>query len=455
MAFLLPFIPFILEGAAELGVIATEATGLEVAGSVVKGAVTAAAGSAAGAAVDYGARKIIGSENVDKIEKGIDNIKSEVADVASHSYYLSGYTGVSVRGGTKDPRAKKITDVVSPPPTNTEPQKIEPLSEDQAILISDTVTKYGPAIGNVLSGNRISDVIKTASRYSDLMTDVLTNEQVRTNLEEIKPKPPNATKISYDLGTLLGGLQNEVMKNPQTNDERLFKVLEEEYPALSYLLKPVYNSTTGATKPSNDKYNSIASVYNGKNLNFSKFRTYNDSKGNTIFEITDEVGAIKRWSTAYNTYKVIPTIWGNWTGINSRNDLPPVSLLDLFATLHDIDYHDMGSFHEEADYKLISRISQNMDAFSLIERPYAKVALQYFTNAGHLVRYFVDTEGEAQSHNIQIEPDKLPELIANKDIDKNEVLRGFYDAQSTTSSIQTIQSVVLQNKIGSLMIELL
>lgn len=133
----------------------------------------------------------------------------------------------------------------------------------------------------------------------------------------------------------------------------------------------------------------IYQTYNG--FNISKDQVKREKVGRLKwFTIDDEKGVPQCWSTAYNNYHVIPTIHGNWTGPNSKNKKKPVDLLDTFAMMHDIDYQNSKRFNRIADYKLISRIHQNLHRMEGMELTMAWITLKYFTTVGGKVRQYMN-----------------------------------------------------------------
>jgi hypothetical protein len=468
MAFLAGLIPFVLETAASVGTVATELTGSVAAGNIARGAVVGAVGTG----IEKIATSVLGANNVNYIENkvstAVNNVDNAFNQVIGTQAFMPNQ-GISIHQpsnyqnstnpflqNAQDPRARTIN--MTPIPS----------------------MRY-QNIGNIqnLNGNVLGDMINTPITDSGInwkpQNQPSQNQQTQQVDQQQSVSQSTPTKsnqeISYDLGTLAGVMTNKTLANPNSSNQSLADAISREFPALQYLINPIFNSTSGTTQPTDAEYNQIASVYNGKSLRTEDVVETVDAKGFKIFSIKDEKGEIQSWTTQWNTYKTVPTIYGIWTGINSRNDFKPISLLDTFAMLHDISYRKMGSFHKKSDYALLARISQNMDRMILYERPYAKIALQYFTNAGHILRYFTDNEGElgdgkgtgntgnttnnANTTN-SVETNKLdiPQVISPTDIVPDAVMQGFIDNQSTTSSMQTLKSMVLLQKIDSLMIEI-
>lgn len=146
-------------------------------------------------------------------------------------------------------------------------------------------------------------------------------------------------------------------------------------------------------------YQEISSIYNGTNNGFSTqiAKTTYDGQ-NTIWSEVDEVGQQYSWYfPLMNNYSPKPAAFGVYVGISSPNNNYPLrglingkvveSFLDKCAFFHDIDYSLYGMFDKKSDYKLISRISQNMDKMVFPgEQLAAQIAIKYFTSLGNVVR---------------------------------------------------------------------
>lgn len=195
------------------------------------------------------------------------------------------------------------------------------------------------------------------------------------------------------------GLTNKLGKQLEQNSVigDIFAKLSQSNPIYYYLSNALLESFSDIVIPQNDPYyQEIATVYNGKGL-YDKFVKTSFDGTNSIFSAVDEIGQPIFWNTSYNTYIVVPPIWGIWTGINSPNSSPPVtgfvdgkirqSWLDFCAFAHDISYHDWGSFNKKGDYILISRISQNLDWLVFPgERQIGIIAVDYFSSLGAVAR---------------------------------------------------------------------
>ena len=153
--------------------------------------------------------------------------------------------------------------------------------------------------------------------------------------------------------------------------------------------------------PQNDpEYDAIAKVYNGKDNGFYEQLAKTTYDGtNTIWSEIDETGQEYSWYyPLFNqSYTPKPAFFGRYMGMSSPNDGPPIrgilngkvveSLADKSSFFHDIGYMIKGMFDKEEDYKLISRLSQNMDKMIFPgEKASAQVGIAYFANLGSIMR---------------------------------------------------------------------
>jgi len=327
MAFFLAASAEFLEAAGAIGAGVAEATGSELAGSAVQGAVVGKAGEAANSAfgsfVEGAASSIFGKENITAFEK-----KTEKAKQLASSFY--DYT---VGGTYYDNRPDPLKTFVE----SQQPKKPKS-AECEHEVAKKEVKDTGKDLGTFIS--------KTA------------------------------TELAF------GG---ETGKNPITSV--LTKVAGNN-PLLSYLVPSVIDFQSKLTMPTNERYLEIAKVYNGKNLTHENVLETVNPDGTRDYSAKDETGQVFTWFGKWNTHKVVPTIWGTWVGINSPNNSKPVSLIDLFAFFHDTDYKLYGFANETADYKFLSRIYNNLDRFGQQEKEIALIAARYFSTVGMAARAY-------------------------------------------------------------------
>lgn len=213
-------------------------------------------------------------------------------------------------------------------------------------------------------------------------------------------------KSSKDLATFTNEFANELSVNtnynvmngqmPNTNDiERAFKQVFFNNPHMQFLILPILRRTVNLSPPNTQEFLDVEKVYNGRNIDPLKcFETQE------AYNCPDELGQIISWRKTWSPKNPVPTIFGTYTGIHSKNNSLPQpidaneeglvirrSLLDTFAMFHDTDYHVDGSFNKLADFKLISRCKNNQERFTFPgEYDAAVIAVNYFSTVGSLVR---------------------------------------------------------------------
>lgn len=146
------------------------------------------------------------------------------------------------------------------------------------------------------------------------------------------------------------------------------------------------------------KFDEIHATYNGKLQRFP-YR-----EGGKITYV-DETGVKASYTGAINLNS-ITTLYGYWVGPQSYNDsyplwqgrvpeegkVPRVSgsgLLDSFCMAHDNDYDRDGYFDPVADYKLISRVQQNLHLMTAQEAVVAATVVAWFSTAGMVLSSLV------------------------------------------------------------------
>jgi hypothetical protein len=165
-------------------------------------------------------------------------------------------------------------------------------------------------------------------------------------------------------------------------------------PLLSYLAPALENFQAKMVLPSGEEYQKNSQIYNGRNLAFQNVLETINPDGTKDYSAKDELGITYTWFGKWNNHQVVSPIWGTWTGINSPNNAKPISLLDLFAMFHDIDYKLYGSFNQTADYKLISRVYNNLDRFGTQEKQIALTTIKYFSTIGSAARMYTGIKGD-------------------------------------------------------------
>lgn len=183
----------------------------------------------------------------------------------------------------------------------------------------------------------------------------------------------------------------------------LFAKLSQANPVYYFISKELVKDGKIEAPLNDPEYQAVASVYNGKGL-YDQFTKQQVVGNNTEFSIIDEIGKVNLWKYAeYNTYTVVPPLWGTWVGINSPNSKTPLrgfvngqireSFLDKICMMHDISYHDRNSFNKLGDFQLLARASQNKDLFVLPgELEVANIAIAYFSSLGAVARRLMGPE---------------------------------------------------------------
>ena len=240
-------------------------------------------------------------------------------------------------------------------------------------------------------------------------------------------------------------------------------------------IKPVaetIGSFLASKVPNNDAYKAISEKYNGRNLTMANCITrYDRVTEGLIFTLIDELGN----KTTLNQPKgrTLPAIYGVFMGANSPNNAPPVDLLDLFSAFHDADYAINGYFSQESDYKYISRIVNNFERLSDAAKPYAKMAVTYFSTAGHLMSSMfgslpkdVGTTVSDQMTKDDLFPLAVPdsnnldpkEYVVERTKFYGDLEKELEKAHSTTSVMASyggFSASMLSYEFGNIMVELL
>lgn len=208
----------------------------------------------------------------------------------------------------------------------------------------------------------------------------------------------------FSEGVAVQGLDLAVPLEQNSGLGDLLAKLSQSNPVYYYLVNKLLDKTGELVVPTDASYQSVAAVYNGAGL-YDQFTKEAFDGTNTVFSIVDEVGVLREWKyPEYNRYTVIPPLWGYWTGINSPNNQTPLralvggqireSYLDKIAMMHDIDYHDLGSFSLLADQKLIARAANGKNLFVIPgEDLVANVAINYFSTLGAVMRKMLGPVG--------------------------------------------------------------
>ncbi len=346
MAFLLPEAFLGLAEVAGTG--AAEVTGSELVGQAVQAGVIQQEVDAAKSAAKQSIDAVLGEGTYDKLASEVSSVVTEAGKVSNTlGSFDDPYTGLKVH---KDHSEIPTINLSSCNP-------VEPPSQ----------TGHAPSGLELLS-------LKGIAQGANSTNMSRSNDAIRS--------PP---QIGSDLGKLLSlSASGIVSKKNQGQQIDLWGNLAEQvqnYPSLAYLLPKIVDYSSLIQQPSNETYRKIYSVYNGSGLSPDKVIEAFKPNGDRYFYSYDETGVYYEWIVNKTGLK-IPTINGFWTGPNSRNDEKPINLLDTYSFFHDIDWNREGNFHLVSDYKLISRIVQNLGRMSDQERVLAKGAVNYFSTVG-------------------------------------------------------------------------
>lgn len=204
------------------------------------------------------------------------------------------------------------------------------------------------------------------------------------------------------------------------------------HPDINYVIPVLLEQNVANTLPTSQRYKDIVRVYNGRSIKLENVNEESLPGGDRAFWLFDETQMVRYWKISHNKHFVVAPIHGTWTGINSPNNSKPIDLMDTFAMLHDIDYKERGSFDSDADLKLISRCSQNMDRMSPRQRLVAAVAIKYFSTIGSVIASIfgpgLDASVTKEIHDSKSRNDIFPKLVpeAVGQANYNELRYHFY-----------------------------
>jgi hypothetical protein len=369
MAFAVGFVPEIALGAEELGIFAEASTGLPISGAIqgaVIGEVGNIANKAAGGVAETVAEKVLGKDTVDSLHEKWE--KSKQLGSSFFDYMTGGIYGHNTNQQEfVDPRQGPIPtpNQQTPTPNQQTPTPTPQSSGAQGITCAkkEEARTKGKDLGSFIS--------KTATEM------------------------------------LVGAAQNEKGSNVVSG---IYDKVFGSNPLLSYLAPGLENFQAQMTLPTNEDYQKIAAVYNGKNLDYRNVLETVNADGTKDFSAKDELGITHTWFGAWNNHPVIQPIYGVFVGLNSPNNAKPVSLLDLFAMFHDIDYKQFGNFNQTADYKLISRVFNNLNRFNPQEKQMALLTVKYFSTVGAAARAYAGVKGDG-TLDLSVDESIIPHLV--------------------------------------------
>ncbi len=393
MAFLLA--PFLIELGAGAAATVTEIgldLGLSSAASsaVGTGVVGLAAGEVANQAVSgalNAASKAIGQETVDLISNSINDrlrqalsLNSEILDPLSDPSKFLGLkplpnpssaisSGTKLSGGGTTVNFNTITYNSTPNQQVQDPDQIGP----EKLNFSTIIEGFQNSVPKIDTKSIARFITSFASglAINSLGTDTQSTSQSSQSIQSSQPSQP---------------IQSS--QPSQSSQQQIIPVIPPEYTDLSNQLGAFLSSKI----PTTDEYKQIASIYNGKGLKI--FQRYDPVTQGLIFTLIDETGA--RFELPQTKGTTIPPIYGVFMGPNSPNNALPIDLdtaapLDEYCAFHDYDYLTNGFFDRIGDYKLVSRISQNYSLMTSAQKPYAKIAILYFSTLGHSISGLIGT----------------------------------------------------------------
>lgn len=222
--------------------------------------------------------------------------------------------------------------------------------------------------------------------------------------------------------------------------------------------------------PTNDYYNKIASIYNGKNLfyPFVKMKIVDNVK---VFYWNDETG--QYFEMKQNLGTVLPSLYGVFGGPYSINDELPIDLADSFFCMHDKSAENGILGNIRGDYELVSRLYQNKDRLNQESMPFFNSTIAYFAT---IASTWLAVKGSIPDDIITTPPDviitddffgymnsdlamtdpvefKVQQHMFYKDLDKSIV--DSVASKSIFSAGSSFRNQQLKSDIGNLMVELL
>jgi len=170
--------------------------------------------------------------------------------------------------------------------------------------------------------------------------------------------------------------------------------LSNDNPIFNYLSLSIAQNTDTYIIPNDPEYFAVARRNDGSVFFYNDIKQVQEPK-NLKFYGSTETETLAWYYPEYNTYNVIPPIWGVFTGMNSPNNSLPYTVdgrqsqLDKIAFIHDCMYKKYGLFSKYADYVLINYIDLGLkNGFFVLpgEREKALIAINYFSSLGKVMR---------------------------------------------------------------------
>lgn len=237
---------------------------------------------------------------------------------------------------------------------------------------------------------------KANKAFQDLLKTGYFTNNANTN-DIVKSLVPKDVDVSKEFSGFVTAVGDGIKNSPTSSPSDVVKSVSEQSPFFWYLGTQVLEFTANFVVPSDPLYQQVAAVYTAEGW-YDKLTQFDPESRQYYF--TDEAGSRVYWDLSWNTYVVVPPMFGTYVGYSSpNNDFPArytdstgrlrESVLDSIAMSHDSDYKLIGLFSKFADYKLISRIQAQKDKMVMPnEREVANVAVSYFSTLGDITRKF-------------------------------------------------------------------
>lgn len=295
---------------------------------------------------------------------------------------------------------------------------------------------------------------KAQKAFNDLVKTGYFTNNTNTNdiVKTLINKDVNVPKEFSGFVTALGdGIKN----NPTSSPSEIVKSVSESSPFFWYLGTQILEITSNFVVPTDALYQQVAATFTADNF-YDKLTQFDpDTKQ---FYFADETGSRVYWDLDWNTYTVVPPMFGTYVGYSSPNNDFPLrytdsagrlreSVLDSIAMSHDSDYKLIGLFSKFADYKLIARIQAQKDKMTLPnEREVANVAVSYFSTLGNITRKFfgVGEDTEALIKKVYREIKGLEVSDDQIQQDFNAASADIYSGTGSNELLSFINSLEIQ-----------
>jgi len=204
-----------------------------------------------------------------------------------------------------------------------------------------------------------------------------------------------------------------------------------------------------------EEYSKISSIYNGISMSIEdNIQQYYDSDKELIyFILTDETGQSVRLDQTVGI--IIPALYDTFLGARSQNNKLPTTITGLFCAFHDYSYID--GISRTGDMQLLSRLTQNYSRMTEQEKPFARIAMVYFSTLGSIASKLLGTDASGGIYD-EIIPFDASSTEVSKDA-FNAALQDSIDEHMVTEGITSTASSLgytafLFSDFGNIMVEL-